>query len=86
MVNRKAIEIASNFAILLVCGLFCYTLITHKSVFLSAGGGGQPERRYAIASAGLPLGGPPQDVGSGDSQRLSFLRKQPSVLFTAGQS
>jgi TRAP-type C4-dicarboxylate transport system permease small subunit len=39
---RKIIDVVTNIAILVVCGLLCWTLITHKTLNLRsifAGGG-----------------------------------------------
>jgi hypothetical protein len=39
---RKVLEVVTNISILIVCGLICYTLITHKTLNLRtifAGGG-----------------------------------------------
>jgi hypothetical protein len=58
---RKVLEVVTNISILIVCGLICYTLITHKTLNLrtifAGGGRGSPSGRpLPAASAWLPLG------------------------------
>ena len=56
---RKMIEVVTNLAILVVCFLLCWTLVTHKTFNLrsifAGGGGGMKRPAWKAAPCRLPL-------------------------------
>lgn len=64
---RKIIEVSTNLAILVVCFLLCWTLITHKTFNLrSIFGGGMKKPAWKAALCRLPL-----VTGGATTRRLS---------------